>query len=359
MSLFRPYVQEVTIPGLDGTASAGLGSDVNYPIRQRGFWLDGILLNCRVQAGGTPGTKTADYLRALIKRVELTADERTDGTRTIVSAPGAALIDFAKEVFGFEQEANVWSNQDTAANSSHNIVVPIIFRNPLLPEPNAYRTSLPLPRYGSDPILRVQIASATDISSTFSLAAGTGVLVRAIFLYREVIDPDNSFPHWKTELVTNQYTWPGTGSQAIEDLTQVGLLAYVHQQDFVGSSKAYCLSDPYKDEYQLEYRTRPIIRVSPYGARALSGYSQAYTGFRLLGGTVDAYQPTATLFYDLLSELTRSDVYHLGSTLDLSLNALKGGKLRLLGSNLQANARSRITTYKFLVDPAKALSRTL
>lgn len=359
MALFRPYVQEVTIPGLDGTASSTLGRTVEFPIRQRGFWLDGILLNCRVIAGGVPGTKTADYLRGLLSRVEVIADERTDGQRTIVSAHGAALIDFGREVFGFEQDANLWTNIDTAANSSHNIIYPVIFRNPLLPEPNAYRTSLPLPRYGSDPILRITVASAAEISSTFSLAANTGVLVRAIFLYREVIDPDNSFPHWKTELVSKEYTWAGTGPQAIEDLSQVGLLAYVHQQDFVGNAKAYCLANPYTDEYQLEYRTRPIIRASPYGLRALSGYSQTYTGYRMQGGTVDSYTPTATMFYDLLSELTRSDVYHLGSTLDLSLNALKGGKLRLLGSNLQASAKSRITTYKFLVDPAKALSRTL
>lgn len=359
MSLFRPYVQEVTIPGLDGTASATLGRTVEFPIRQRGFWLDGILLNCRVIAGGVPGTKTADYLRGLLSRVEVIADERTDGQRTIVSAAGAALIDFAREVFGFEQSANLWSNQDTAANSSHNIIVPVIFRNPLLPEPNAYRTSLPLPRYGSDPVLRITVAQAADISSSFSLAASTGVLVRAVFLFREVIDPDNSFPHWKTELLTKDFTWPGTGPQAIEDLSQVGLLAYVHQQDFVGSAKQFCLSNGYTDEYQLEYRTRPIIRASPYGLRALSGYSQTDTPYRLQGGATDAYTPTATMFYDLLSELTRSDVYHLGSTLDLSLNALKGGKLRLLGSNIVANSRSRITTYKFLVDPAKALSKTL
>lgn len=358
MALFRPYVQEVTIPELNGTSSATMGTRAEFPIRQRGFWLDAILLNCRVVAGGTPGTKTADYLRALLKRVEVIADERSGGQRTIVSSNSAALIDYAREVYGFENPANLWTTIDTSNGSSHNIIVPIFFRNPLIPEPNAYRTSLPLPRYGSDPILRIELALAADISSTFSLASGTGVLVRAIFCFREVIDPDNSFPHWKTELLTREFTWPGTGQQAIEDLSQVGLLAHVHQQDFVGGNKQYCLNNPYTDDYALEYRTRPIIRASPYGLRALSGYSQQETPFVISGSTA-AYSPTATMFYDLLSELSRSDVYHLGSTLDLSLNALKGGKLRLLGSNLVANAKSRITTYKFLVDPAKALSATL
>lgn len=358
MALFRPYVQEITHPVFNGTSAAALGTNGEFVLRQRGFWLDGLILSCRVIAGGAPGTKTADYLRALVKRVQFIADERGDGARTIVDAEGPALIDFAREVFGFEQEPNLYSNQDTAAGSTHNIVYPIIFRNPLFPEPHAYRTSLPLPRYGSDPTLRIELATAAEISSTFSLQAGSGVLIRVIQLFREVIDPDNSFPHWKTELKTKRFTWPGTGAQAIEDLDQTGLLAYVHQQDFVSAAKNYALSNSFTDEYTLEYRTRPIIRCSPIGMRALSGYSQAASPY-LLSTTLSAYTPLATMFYDLLSELTRSDVYHLGSTLDLTLNSLRGGKLRLAGSNLVANASSRITTYKFQVDPARALSATI
>jgi hypothetical protein len=351
MALFRPYIQEFI---LDRGTAANFGNTITFPIRNRAFWLEAILVNAVFKAGSTVAATASDWLRALIKRIQLRADERTGGVRTIVDVEGPALIDFVRELYGFDVSDNVYSQQNTSNGSTHSIQYLVPFRHPLIPEPNAYRTCLPLPRYGADPEVTITIASLTDIAG--SLTAHTsqqGLLVKLMLLYREVIDPDNSFPHWKSELVTKRYTWPGTGAQAIEDVSQTGVLMYLHQQDFEASTglKRWCLANEYTDEYALEYRTRPIIRGTPRGLRALSSIAQD----EVVGG----YNPANTICYDLLSELTRTDVYHFGSALDLTMNALRGGKLRILGSNVQANSQSRVTTYKLMVEPEKLLSGTV
>jgi hypothetical protein len=200
----------------------------------------------------------------------------------------------------------------------------------------------------------ITIGALSDVGSGVTAhASQPGLFVKLLLVYREVIDPDNSFPHWKSELVTKRYTWPGTGSQAIEDVSQTGVLMYLHQQDLQASTgtKRWCVTNEFTDEYALEYRTRPIIRGTPRGLRALSSIAQEEA--------VNGYNPTYTICYDLLSELTRTDVYHFGSALDLTMNALRGGKLRILGSNIQSDSQSRVTTYKLMVEPEKLLSGTV
>lgn len=356
MSLFRQYRDyEMVADGL----SDNWGNSIPVPLRNRQFWLDGIIVTATIKTTAAISGATADCMRALVKRITLAVNEREDGSRNVVSIDGPAALEVAHQQTGFYDRHTLWTSavSDGSAAGTWVINYPIYFRNPVLPEPVSLRTALPLPRYGTDPVLTVQLGNKADVASGLTVdTTFKGVRVQLQMMYREVIDPDGSFPHWKTELLSiPDYVWGATGQRATINLTQGGLLASMLQQDYRWTGSAFvrqsCLSDVYTDLYTVEYRNRNIIRSTPVD---LVNYADMSVVVAQSIGDFNSY------WYDFMSDLTETDVYNLRSCLDLSIDALKGGQLRVIASNIgNASSKSRFTTYKFLVDPARAISTVI
>lgn len=364
----RPYV-------LDDGAAANYGKKISFNLRDRNWWLTHLDIIATVRLSAAVVTPTADSVANLVKNVSLEVNEQEMGTRLVVNAAGPALTELSRQWYGFTDSLTHYSYQRLGASGNIiGCVYSLPFQNPLVPMPNSYAMALPLMRYGSDPVLTVELAGAsTDMGATFAHAtAGTlGVRVEAIATYAEVIDPEGKFPHWRQELVTSHagHIWGGTGQRAIDDLTQGNLLLGMLQQDYLSTgARGYAVQADGTDaamaaslqSYSLEYRGRTLRQLTPLQAIALNSQSiQSMPGGSsfspyLYNPTAGQYQPNASIYWDFLTDRTMTDAYSLRSGLDLSPLALNGGKLRLIASSIgHASNRSRITMWKLVGDPRR------
>jgi hypothetical protein len=367
MSLFKGYRQGAVIH--DGM-TANLGTTIDFPIRNRGWWLEGIMLTVTARLGAAVSGYKANGLLGVIKGVELQVNERDDGNRSVVSVgenAGMLLAELAAQELGFFDQRTCDDNFATGANDTVvKAVVPILFRNPLFPEPVAYRTCLPLPRYGADPVLRVTLETAANIATTFTTetitggALGNNVRIDALMLYRDVVDPDGSFPHWKTEVASHKKVWSATGKQADEDIPAGGLFTGILTQHYLAAGTRQTVqASAYTDEWALEVAMRNVFQGSDAQLRSLndlsrgpmmSGAGTSLFGQLLFGG----------FFMDFISDVTMTDTFHLRSALDANLEALRGGKIRLIASNIgAANNYTHVLHRKLLLNASDVLGVTL
>lgn len=362
MSLFKPYRDNKTLH--DGS-TANLGTTIDFQLRDRGFWLEGIILTVTARLGAAVSSYKANGLLGVIKSVELSVNERDDGQRSVISIgenAGMLLTEFAAQELGFMDARTV---DDCFATGADDTIiqasVPILFRNPLLPEPVAYRTCLPLPRYGSDPVLKVGLESAANIATTFTTeqlggSAGTErVRLDALMLYRDVVDPDGSYPHWKQELASHKKTWAATGKQTDEDIPSGGMFTGLLVQNYTSTSaRATVQSSAYTEDWSLEVGMRNVFRGPERQLQALNSLSR---GAMFKAGSSGTSLFAASFFLDFLADTTMTDVFHLRSALDANVEALKGGKVRLVAGNVgTASTWSHVMHRKLLVTPEDVLA---
>lgn len=366
MSLFKAYRKNYVVH--DGS-TANLGTSVTFNIRDRAWWLEGILLTVTARLGAAIVGYKANGLLGVVKGVRLVVNERDDGQRQVVSVgenAGMALAELAAQELGFFDQRTI---DDAFALGADNTFVraciPILFRNPLFPEPVGYRTCLPLPRYGSDPVLTVDLESLSNIATTFTTeqmggAAGTErVRIDATLLYRDVVDPDGSFPHWKTEIASHKKTWTATGKQADEDIPSGGLFTGLLVQNYTSSSaRSEVQTSEVIDDWTLEVAMRNIFQAPSAQLRALNELSRSGM-FAAATGTTKIFG-SGSFHLDFISDITMTDTFHLRSAVDANIEALKGGKVRLLANNINAaNTWSHVTHRKLLVEAKDVLGVTL
>ena len=358
MSLFKPYRQNHVLA--DSTV-ANLGSTVSLRLANRGWWLEGIILTVTARLGAAVSGYKANGLLGAIKGVELTVNERDDGNRSVISLgenAGMSLAELSAQEMGFCDQRTVDDCFNLGANDTIvRASVPIMFRNPLFPEPVSYRTCLPLPRYGSDPVLNVTLDTAANIATTFTteqIVAGTvlgAVRVDALMLYRDVVDPDGSFPHWKSEISNHKKIWGATGKQQDEDIPSGGLFTGLLVQNYASATARTPaqVSEVY-DDWVLEAAMRNIITGPEAQLRVLNELSR---GAMFAAGSSGTKLFASGFFLDFISDVTMTDTFHLRSALDANLDALRGGKIRLIASNIAtANTWSYVTHRKLLVTQA-------
>jgi len=343
MSLFRRIVDRVQL-NVSGSAGVQPGGSLQYTLRNRQYWLDGIILTCRLKHGSTTlSSFKSDGIWNGIKRVQLSANEGDGATRTILDAHGAALVEENRQLCGFIDEVTYYNQARTGITATEVLWnVPIMFRHPILPEPASIYTALPLPRYGSDPVLDIQFGTLAEIAGAGALdATFTNIAVEATFLYREVIDLDGKFPHWKTEIISRDHAWASSGAQQYE-IPSTGLLCSVYQQNYTSAGTRGDIQNKDTEVWTLEFRNRSIVRMTEAGNRALCGMSMhSDVGYM-------AHSPEG-MFYDLLADVTLTDAFHLRSALDLSPESLKGGKAFIKAQNLASTGYiSRFTTRKVM-----------
>ena len=376
--LFREFQKLYT---LDTGATANYGTKIeNFRLQDRNWWLTNLDIIASVKLSAAVVTPTADSVLALLKNIRLEVNEGREGNRNVVNASGPAIVDLAAQQVGFiDRFTNYSFDRLGAANDYIGCVYPIAFRNPLVPAPISYSLALPLPRYGSDPLLSVEIGTAAECGGTFTTAnAGRlGVKVQALATYAEVIDPNGSFPHWKQEISTpfNKYTWGATGQRSIEDILQGGLLLGLLQQDYLNSgARGFALQADATDAaeavntqtYTLEYRQRNVRQGTPMllqsandmsMARAASGSAFSAHAFTPSAGV---YSPHASLYHDFLCDRTLTDTFSFRSGLDLSPQTLSGGKLKLIASSIgHAGNQTRLTYWRLVGDVDRFMSATV
>ncbi len=341
--LFKKFTDTLSLS--DGKKD-NFGTVVSKQLPNRGFWLEGMTISASVKTDGSAVSGYApDCLFGLCRNITLTVDEGPDGKRDCVNAEGAGIAEYERQVFG-NRDYDSLSWQGVTAATWFHMQHNIWFAHPELREPYKTYCALPLPRYATPPLLNVSIPTRASIANTFTAdLTYPGVKLDLTLHYASVIDPTNTFPHWKSELRTTSLPWGRTGNVTLDQIAQGGLLTGFTLIDYgsgrsTGYSRTWSLADEYNDTYGIEYQGRTVFRDTPMARVHMNQLSAIPMTNAGLG----------VLHYDLIGDMTQTDTFALRSAWPLDATALAGGQMRITGSNIANSAAiTTMTTHKLLI----------
>lgn len=198
--------------------STSLGATLRQEL-QRDFHLSRLYIQVDVTTSGAIATATADGLLGLIKRVTLNV---TDGanSRNVVDCSGNGLLEYAQQITGGLGRGASIARLKTATGT-YRITYPVFFEDPRLADPLASQFLLPLPRYISNPVLTIQMASQSDVDSNVSPTFAVSALnVSIITEKREVVIPN--FTTWDWELAEITQNYSASGANQLYELQTPG-----------------------------------------------------------------------------------------------------------------------------------------
>jgi hypothetical protein len=200
---------------LDPITGIPLGGTASFEVT-RDFFLDSLVVEISGTVTGTTATAAADGILGLLKNITFNvADGASNRQQTNVS--GVSAIQKGFLLTGSIDQSTLNGFLIGTGTGTFKLRYPLFFKHPQLSDPVGSAFMLPLPRYNTNPVLKLSFATQTDmdtnVSPTFAIAAG--ITVRVLVNKRQV---DNiQFPTWQTEFIENTQTYPASGAnQAYE-----------------------------------------------------------------------------------------------------------------------------------------------
>ena len=179
MGLFTQYTDQ--LPSITGVA---LGETVRIPLT-RDFPREGFI----VTISGTSsahGTINRRGLLEILKRCRLVANDGASN-RTLVDADGLSLLTRHVHYNGSVDKNTLKANRDSkgASTGAFSVSFPHFFAPGSLNSPTRDLFLQNFPRFNSDPVLELQIASAAEIAGSFAL---TGTLTIVVNEFKRLVD---------------------------------------------------------------------------------------------------------------------------------------------------------------------------
>lgn len=337
---------------IDTGAAANFGTTYNVEI-ERKFWLEAVIVVATLTTSAASTTPTSYGPLNAISRVELTVQEGNEGQRSPVNASGPALVEFSRANWGFDSRLNVAALRNGMSGAAtYKMVYPVFFRHPLIADPHGSKLCLPLPRYGANPTLKITTGLAADIAATLNNT--NGLRLEVILVYRDISDPN--FPHWRSELVTDNVTWLG-GTDVQYLFPAGGFLTQALHQGFSDSTyrtSAAALSAT-TDAWKVMWKDRTWMNGTEEQLRALGDFSQVNFG----AGVTGAKDFDNSVMLDFIGDTGLFDVFSLASAVDVTPESLMGNYLKLIAGSVTGTKYGRITRHKLLVSAQDLISAKL
>jgi hypothetical protein len=319
---------------------------------ERKFWLEAIILTVSVTSTAAATTPTTHALHNLVQKVALEVNEGAEGTRAVVNAAGISLVEWARQCYGFDSRVNVAGYQNAMSSAgTYTIVIPIFLRHPLVSDPHGTKLCLPLQRYGSNPQLKITLGAVSDVANT--LPGVTTASIEATFISRDVTDAN--FPHWRSELVTDNLTW-NAGTDVQYQFPAGGFLTGFLHQGFTDSTyrTGGAVLNSTSERWKVMWKDRTWADATEATHRAIHDFGNV-----TFGSSVYTSGPKdfANSFYsDFMADMGLFDVFSLASVADVTPETLRGNYLKLIAGLVGSTKYGRLTRHKLLVSPEELIS---
>ena len=331
--------------GLPGTL---FGQTFRWEIT-REFPIEAIYLKCEVTAFNS-GTVSAGQAFSqdgpwnLFKRLQVTI---ADGSRTrnCVDVSGVGLAEYYRQVAGslpgILATAPVDHATNTYAGNTVHFMWPIPFVLPNLSDPIASCLLLPAPRFNSNIILNVQVASA--YTEVFSYTTNKPIIeckMTPVVIRRDVRDPN--WTYLDSELTEAVISPTIGGSNQMYELqipgSYTGLLLRGYRNGTAGSLARGDISmvsgygttaSTTFGEFSLRLLGN-VIRRNKWVQQAYENDLSIFDPARpanMYGGATD--QAHASMFWDFLNDKPGQEADHFGSVLDTNPLMATGARLQL------------------------------
>jgi hypothetical protein len=232
-------------------ASTGnaLGSTVNFGIT-RDFFLDSLVVEISGTVTGAAATIGPDTMLGLVQNLTLQiADGSSNRNHTQVMGPTA--IQKAFTLTGAIDQSTLNGFLIGGGVGTFLLRFPLLFKNPSLSDPIGSAFLLPLPRYNTNPVLSVLLATQAQMDQnaapTFAIAAG--ISVRLVINKRQV---DNiNFPTVMSEFIENSVSYPTTGPGQLYEMQVPGTYFMFGLRGYSGAAASVVWADPTSANGQL------------------------------------------------------------------------------------------------------------
>lgn len=202
MGLFRQIID--TLPSQTGA----LGATLRFPL-PRDFPREGFIIKLNAVVATTAATLAAERAAGLINRVRLTANDGGQ-QRVLVDCDGLAILERAIGYGQLLDNDTAVAIGGTLAAATYNISFPLYFAPPVLGTPVKDAFLQNFPRFNSDPVLEIVLATQAqiDTNATPTFALTGSITVTVIELKRQVAIPNWTF--WNTEFMQQEVAFAST-----------------------------------------------------------------------------------------------------------------------------------------------------
>lgn len=338
---------------------------LEYRVRPSRLRLEGLMFTFLVTTNAAVVTN-CEGMAGLIEKVEVFMNDGTGtGTRPAISASGPALIEWARNNGWKLDPFTAYAMTDTltaVTATSYPITVPILFRHPLLAEPKAMLTSVPLygPVITEDVIIKVTLRASTAISATGTPFSAAQPYMLA--LYRQPSATAGLEGYIPTELAENVFYPQATGEQKFK-VPSGGFLssllirnhttnAYSATQASAGLVNAVAVGafpNALANKVQLKVGKNIRQEFNEATFLALNSASAVNRCRADLTATSGRDVAAPSYFLDLLADFCDLDASSINTVLNLNPVQRGGDDAELVFSSwLNANYAARIAHHKFL-----------
>jgi hypothetical protein len=310
------------------TRSVSLNSSVTFEI-QRDFHLESLEL---VISGSvtTFGTINSEGLLGLIRRINLSVND--GNSRNVVDVTGRGLLEYNSAIGMLPDRQTVAALSQNAAGA-FTIRLPIYFAHPQLIDPVRSVTLLPTPRYASNPILRVDIGSATDVGTGFTIASTLSVYV--VRNMRVVTIP--AFQFRDCELSENIINFSATGPQQRYEILIPGFTSGLLIRTYTNATTRGNIIST-NGFISLEALGTNFRRLNPLDIAAENDRSLSINRF------------DHSFYFDFLTDTAGDSVIEMSSLFDGNIYAASGGKPTIQFDIGAANSQARIVQHRIFGD---------
>lgn len=352
-----PMLEEVRPVLFGSSVSVALGASSNpysLVIPRQSRRLATIFLHANVTIATPTGTTSRDALEAFISQIALVASDKAGSSRTVRKAGSATLLSWNRRMLGRNGRFSLTAFGKKAA-ATYDIVVPIHLADPTMGETAAVKTSMPLwstdqngNGLGEDLRLEITLNTAAGVG----LSAGT-VTVNYMHANLHYYEGAEAVGYVPTELIANDREWGSGGGELTFEIPDKGWLASILHEGFTSATARGDVQASGQSFWQLFYgRSQRAVWTTKL-AQELDGlFMQEFPTDIAPGSTVSE---TGIWMKDLVGTPYSPQSFGPGALPNLYL-ANAGDRAYLKGTNISANATSRFTLYKFLVNDLGVLT---
>lgn len=312
-------------------ATPFLGTTFRFELT-REFHIEAIEVVINFTNTAVMATDNADLINALLNRVTMTVADGAQN-RNVVDVSGAALLDLSLNWIGGLDAATAALYRTDPAAASYTIRYPIWFAHPQISDPIGSTLLLPAPRYNTNPVVTVQIATQaqmdTNVAPTFALSALTCYLV----VHRRQVNRAD-FPIFNTELQQIDTTYTSTGTAQRQELPIPGSYTGILLRDRTdGDTKGSIQTANGENRLQIlgtvlrRFRVEDVLAENERSLR--------------LNDTATWNNQVGNAYLDFLTDKTGISAGDLGSVLDANMLQASGARVELIQDITSAGAATR------------------
>lgn len=296
----------------------------------REFHIESLILQLNFTSAANIATATADGLLGLLKRVVITIADGA-ATRSVVDCSGRGLLELHNQIVG-NLDRNTLAAKDVTATGTnvYQINYPIWFALPQVADPVGSAFLLPAPRFNSNIIVTITIASQADIDSngnpTFTVP--TGFTWRVIVNRRQV--NTINFGTFDTELAELSANYATTGANQLYEFQSLGSYTGILLRCYTSATARGDVSIA-NGVFTLQAVGSVLRRFRLTDLQCANDYSNpvAPAGCETAAGGSVASQFAGAYYMDFLTDRV-GDVSEMGSVLNTNPLAGSGARVQLL-----------------------------